>query len=338
MVIPWALPVIIALVIVAFAVAWWLASRRKRTTATYVAHTDTARNLPRFRERITALQTATMVGLVGLLCITVASAVLVARPREVVIRDDELATRDIVLCLDVSGSVAAFDSEIMENFAELAKSFEGERVALVIWNSTSRVVFPLTDDYQMIQDQLLLGAESLAVADSEYGPVPRNSDDYYNFISGTMVNVGGGSLVGDGLASCAMQFDRADEERSRSIILATDNEVSGDEAQVFTLEAALEYTSEQDITVNGLYINPLNVGSSMYREDMEELIVGEGGYFFPADSPDAAAALVEDVEEQQAVDLGAEPVTVITDTPQWWPLVAAAGVVILIGAAWRYRL
>ncbi len=61
----------------------------------------------------------------------------------------------------------------------------------------------------------------------------RRDPQYAQFTAGTTANLSGASLIGDGLASCALQFDAEDTERSRSIILATDNYVSGE--PIYTL-------------------------------------------------------------------------------------------------------
>lgn len=51
--------------------------------------------------------------------------VLVARPSQVDAGDERASSRDIVLCLDVSGSTLPYDREVIDTYLELVKHFEG---------------------------------------------------------------------------------------------------------------------------------------------------------------------------------------------------------------------
>ena len=81
-------------------------------------------------------------------------AALVGRPARVAAEDEHSANRDIVLCLDVSGSTLPYDQQVIATYRTLISHFKGERIGLSIFNSTSRTVFPLTDDYSMAARQL----------------------------------------------------------------------------------------------------------------------------------------------------------------------------------------
>ena len=84
--------------------------------------------------------------------------VLIARPAHVDRDAERSSSRDIVLCLDVSGSALPYDRAVIETYLELVSHFQGERIALSIFNSTSRTVFPLTDDYDLFSSQLTKAA------------------------------------------------------------------------------------------------------------------------------------------------------------------------------------
>ena len=79
---------------------------------------------------------------------------LAARPARVDRTLEQGHNRDIVLCLDVSGSTLPYDRQVIASYLDLVRNFRGERMALSIFNSTSRTVFPLTDDYDMITAEL----------------------------------------------------------------------------------------------------------------------------------------------------------------------------------------
>jgi Ca-activated chloride channel homolog len=203
-------------VLVAVAVAlWWLLRRRRSVGTVAVANTELLRRLPEFhravvRQRVMALCLAGLA-----LVVAVAAVVGAARPqdRSVVSRSQE--NRDIVLCLDVSGSMIDVDAQVISTFQQLADGFRGERISLVIFNSTAVPVFPLTDDYEFVRTELRRAADALDTLD------PTDS-----FFAGTL-NGNGSSLIGDGLATCARSFDHPELKRARSIILATDNEAAG---------------------------------------------------------------------------------------------------------------
>ncbi len=111
-------------------------------------------DLPQVRSRITHRRWlhAAMAGLI--VVALVAASAIAARPVREVERTDRLANRDIVLCLDVSTSMVGVDASVLKTFADLVESFDGERVALVAWNSSAQTIVPLTDDYELLQTEM----------------------------------------------------------------------------------------------------------------------------------------------------------------------------------------
>ena len=104
---------------------------------------------------------------------------------------------------------------VVSTFLRLAEGFRGERISMVIFNSSAVPVFPLTDDYDFVSDQLRRAQRSLTIVD---GKDP--------FFAGTL-NGAGSSLIGDGLATCVRSFDHPELQRAWSVILASDNEAAG---------------------------------------------------------------------------------------------------------------
>src|SRR5699024_12054061 len=66
----------------------------------------------------------------------------------------EKKLRDVMLCLDVSGSMLGYDADLLEAYQELAHRFDGERIGMTVFNATAVSAFPLTDDYDMVQNCL----------------------------------------------------------------------------------------------------------------------------------------------------------------------------------------
>ena len=335
----WAIPTVIA-VVVLLGILGWFAKRPARDTSRvrWVANAGYITGLRSYKTRLSRYPLGLGAMAVLLLGATVLTGLLAARPVERDLHAEELGSRDIVLCLDVSGSMIEFDTEIVEKFLEMVPSFEGERIALSIWNSTSRTVFPLTDDYALVEEQLTEAAEALDF--DIYSPLDNFNQDkvdrLLDFLAGTEgLGHDASSLIGDGLASCALNFDEQDTERSRTIILASDNEVFGE--QVYTLPEAAELVDEREITLHGIYAGAVTPQSEEQEREYQEIVESYGGMFFSSDDPDAMDQIIDDIAAQQAIDLEADPEVVITDTPEWYFLALVVTLVVYQIGVWRLR-
>ncbi|RYV52817.1 vWA domain-containing protein [Pengzhenrongella frigida] len=321
-------------------VAWLLARRRApRPGALPISGSAWVARVPQVRRwlrRYRALRVATAVTLVAA---AVSAAVLASRPVEREVRVERLGSRDIVLCLDVSGSMTPFDSAIVETFARLVDSFAGERIALSVFNSTSRTVFPLTDDYTLALEELDEASGALAFDyesfDYEDADQVAEFERLLTFLAGTEGVPDQSSLIGDGLAACALQFDEQATDRSRSIILATDNYVSGE--PLYTLAQAVELVDGRDVSLVGLFGGEVDLRGGPQESEYREEVLAVDGLYFTADDPAAIEGIVADVQSQQAVDLDAAPEVVDTDRPKPWFGILAVAVVALVLLQWRLR-
>ncbi|MFF8345543.1 VWA domain-containing protein [Cellulosimicrobium funkei] len=340
---PWLWVVLVVAVLAAAAVAWWLARRRRSRDADagvlWVANSDYLARVPAFAAWVRRYRVLQGLTAAGLLVAVVGAGAVAARPVETDVVVDRLGTRDIVLCLDVSGSMIEYDGAVLKVFQELVDNFEGERIALSIFNSSSRTVFPLTDDYTLVQEELQAGIAALdqdpATFDYTGGTDDAEILEYAQFTAGTTANLSGASLIGDGLASCALQFDAEDTERSRSIILATDNYVSGE--PIYTLPQAADLVASRDITLHGIFGGSQRYEGTPEETEYRETVESGGGLYFLADDPAAVQGMVDDVVAQQAVELDASPEVIVTDRPAGWFLVAVLGVALLLVVAWRVK-
>ena len=308
---------------VGFAAVLTRRSRARTAASLPIAHRDRltalpgyARALRRYRLLLVGLVASGLVLLIGVAAIT-------ARPASVSSVQPELSNRDIVLCLDVSGSMVDYDKQVLDVFGELAEQFTGERISLVVFNASAVTRFPLTTDYEYIAEQFAALREDF---DSE------NSDYYRGTLFGN-----GSSLVGDGLASCAVRFDTPDAERSRSVILVTDNLIAGE--PIFTLAEAGQLARDRGVTVFG--INPGDTAAKSYLADLaiefRTVVEGTGGSYFALDDPKAIPSIVDQITAQQAAEMVGEPQVVLTDQPAVPVLVAVLGLVGLFVFAWRLR-
>ena len=115
--------------------------------------------------------------------------------------------RDIVLCLDVSGSMTAADAAIVQRFLELVEQFHGERIALVVWDSSAAQVFPLNDDYDYVEEQLASIADETSSDVGDVGDIFGGDPDV-NFLrcGRARPSATGCRSIGDGLASCVLRL------------------------------------------------------------------------------------------------------------------------------------
>ncbi|WP_417512261.1 VWA domain-containing protein [Microbacterium sp.] len=322
----WVVLIVVAVIVVAIGTGLLIGlqrgARHQWAPSAPIARAERLRALPSFR-RAVQRRTAALAGVIALGVIaTVIGGVVAARPMSSQTIQPVNTSRDIMLCLDVSGSMSDVDVEVLTVFEELLDGFEGERIGLTIFNSSPVQVFPLTDDYEFIRTHL----ESI-----------RSSFDYMEEIPehwvGTL-NGPGASLIGDGLASCAMRFDHRDDERSRSIILATDNELAG--ASIVSLEEAASYAASAGVRVFAL--NPVQGVNTEISDELVAAAEATGGEAYGLRDTTTVADIIADVQEQDATELRGQAQVVWTDTPNVWIavlFVLALGFIVLM---WRVRL
>lgn len=287
-----------------------------------IARAERLRALPSFRRALNRR----VLGLSGILAIgmvaSLAAGVVAARPMSSQTIQPVNTSRDIMLCLDVSGSMSEVDVEVLTVFEELLDDFEGERIGLTIFNSSPVQIFPLTDDYAFIRGHL----QSI-----------RESFDYLDEIPehwvGTL-NGNGASLIGDGLAACTMAFDHPDDDRSRSIIFATDNEING--ASIVTLDEASAYAKSVGVRVFAL--NPVQGKDAEVSAELARAAEATGGAAYGLRDTTTVSDIVTQVQEQEATELQGQAQIVWTDTPDLWIVVLLIGMLSFVVVLWRVKL
>ena len=268
--------------------------------------------LPAVRQRIRAQRWLHALLAVMLVSALLSAAAIAGRPVRVSQRSDALANRDIVLCLDVSTSMVRID-------------FDGERVGLVAWNSAAQTIVPLTDDYELLREQLQELGDVLDI--NPKNVTLKQQRDYERAFGGTLTTgVNGSSLAGDGLASCAQAFDNQGLERSRSIILATDNQViDPDKEQIYPLPDAVKLLNERKIRLFSIYgaddeqdyQNLLDKTPEESREELKTVTEEQGkGRFYDVEDSGTGGQIVKELEKTEVSALGGRKQTRRTDTPQ----------------------
>ena len=328
----WLIPVVLLVVAAATSIGWLLARRAGERSGKkgWVANTGFLRALPKYQALVRRTRLSLALAVVCFIIAVIATAVSAGAPVDRYVKHDKSSSRDIVLCLDASGSMLPYDSEIGDSFKQIISHFEGERISLQLWNAYSMTMFPLTDDYEMANEVLTEMADNIDQGFTQIGRKIYFSPELEQYLRPTLAAEGEqrGSLVGDGLASCVLGFDHTDKVRSRTVLLATDNEVYGE--GIYNLGEAIEFAKNQGVTVSVLY-----PGSSYAPTDegveLRDQVKSTGGDFYDASSPSAVDQVVQQIESEQKEELESAGKLVETDRPGaslGWTIV---GVLSLLG-------
>ncbi|KAA1425946.1 hypothetical protein [Nocardioides antri] len=321
---PW-LVVLLTLLLVGLLVAWVRTWRRRRPAgAAYVAHTARLRSLPRYRALVQQRQLLGGFGSVAALVACVGGIVLGGRVQETQVIDRDEVARDIMLCLDASGSTAPWNVDVVQELRHIVEELEGERIGLTVWNNAAITKFPLTDDYAFVLDRLD-EAEDAFASWSEVYP----SEEFDDYTAGTWSEERQyqSSLVADGLVSCVQRFDRLDEDRGRALILATDGEQRG--RGVYDLEEAGAYAAEDDVVVH-VIANPGEPDTDGDIDGLQAAASVTGGTFAQLGTGGSAEDVVEEIDELEAAKIERPPLVQTLDEPRAGQVLAGIGVALLV--------
>ncbi|HMU45471.1 MAG TPA: VWA domain-containing protein [Chitinophagaceae bacterium] len=221
--------------------------------------------------------------------------IALARPRE---RNDEQRSEgegiDIVLCMDVSGSMSSSDIQPsrMEVAKEVAEEFvlnrPVDRIGLVIFSGESFTQCPVTTDRNTLINQIRTLESRHLLAD--------------------------GTVIGEGLATAV---DRLSESKAKSkvIILLTDGKEDPPETRLIDPLTALEIAKSKNVKVYTIgmsaapssYVenpgnakNKPNSGGDFLDEALLQKIAAEtGGRYFRARDKDALVNTYRQIDQME---------------------------------------
>ena len=291
-----------------------------------VAHTERLTALPAYQNALRQRRTWLTVAVAAVAVLALSLLVAAARPVTERTSIPEQLNRDIILCLDVSGSMLDTDEAIVSVFSTLVANFKGERIGLTIFDSTAVTVFPLTDDYEFVANELKIAQKALNPDASSF--------DYF---TGTY-EAPGSSLIGDGLASCINGFPAAAQsQRSRSVIFATDNLLAG--KPLFSLAEATTLAQKDKIRIYSL--NPNDFGMETFlgkaAQGLKTTSASTGGAYFALESESAVPGIMQKVQATEAALLKGAPQRSVLDQPGWALGMALLSLLMLGVAGWRLR-
>ena len=308
MIFPYALyigvPVLIGIIFVRL-------KKRGFTRGIKVVNTKVIRNTPLFNKLLKRYQFfVRMVLALSVLCILV-SLVLLARPAKTEIIKPEQNNRDVFLCMDVSTSVNEINEKLIPDLKKMVTELAGDRFGIAIFNTTEVVLVPLTDDYEYV-------LETLDTLEKVFrGKLVNSSMSLAYLTDGiTLGNeTRGSSLIGDGLAACIYNFPNLNEERSRSIIFTTDNELEG--TPYLTLSEAASLCANNSIVVYG--IAPKEIDATYKTDeasDFKAAVEKTNGKLYIQSKNGTVSGIVDSIKELRASESQGLPLVKKTDLPE----------------------
>ena len=272
----------------------------------------------------------------------VSSLFLIARPFKTEKMKIGVQKRDIILCLDVSYSLYELNYELADYLEEVVTELQGDRFGITIFNTSSVVFVPLTDDYSYVVTRLE-DLEEYFVLQKEYEDmippgdwITFDTDEeweaYYaldaelGYIeAGTLVNNSerGSSLIGEGLASALYSFPSlGDESRTRIIILATDNADASKVPEIPDLAGASALCEKNDVTVFAIfptedaYFYEYTVADyEGFKSDLRNAVENTGGELYVQSQSETVSSIVEEIRSHEAMSVDDIITEVRTDTP-----------------------
>lgn len=252
-----------------------------------------------YKRRLLLYRILRVLSVVSLGACLVFCALLVSRPYETDVTEEPLYGRDIFLCMDVSGSVNALNAKIVDELKTVVDASEQDRFGIIIFNTSPVVLCPLTMDHEYVKQTLTRLKECVDVFLDDNALEHMGRTKYFKNLEyitgGTLVDSDnrGSSLVGDGLAYCAVAFPdmEKDPNRVRLVIFSTDNEVDG--TPLCSLDEAAQLCRKKKIKVFGIGTSNIY---SVKRNEMESAITGAGGKFYLEE--DSLKGIIQDIDKE----------------------------------------
>ncbi len=214
----------------------------------HIAESGTLANLPSYKKiaRRHKLISYVEKGLVILILANL--TILAARPLAYVQKVNEEETRDIVLCLDGSGSMRENIGPSLEVMKEIVNANPTDRYAIVIFQTTSYPALPLTRDVVAINDTI----DEMLVAFEE--------ERFSLSFAGYEPNAQGGTDIAAGMLGCMRRFSDLETPRSRHVIMISDLEHNGElnPRDTATLYAKYGIELEAIVPANAFTFTPID--------------------------------------------------------------------------------
>lgn len=309
---------ILVLIIVAFYHYHIRSQERDLKKVAVIAHTHTIKMLPEYRRAVRRYRIMLVFAAISFLISIFSFTAVAARPVTSVARSNVSKNRDIILCLDTSGSMSSYQKSLLRLLGLVTDNLHGERVGLTIFDGVPANLIPLSDDYGAVIEMV----EELS----------HNFSSYGMSVMGDTV-----SAIGDGVMGCINSFDKLESSRSKSIIIATDN-MAG-EGETVDINQAARYAKRYGVTFYGISVNSGETTNELLFQNAVSL-TGGSFYNIYSKSPDTTIPenLVQKVLMQEAAKIEGAPELIYKDDPALLLFVSGISFIIFIAIIWRLRL
>lgn len=327
-----------------------------------------ASGLPSYKRRLVLYILLKIIGIAGLVTSLLAAAYLMGRPSYNKKIDAGVKRRDIYLCLDVSYSLYDLNADFVENLEDVVRGLEGDRVGISIFNTSTVEYMPLTTDMDFAIDKLK-NLEEYFVLQREYMHFKDQNhieemtddeflkflealpDDEYDEFAAMVYKLDlidkpvtldndtrGSSLIGEGLASCLFNFPYLeDSERTRVIIMVTDNAQAENKPPAVELAEAAKMCKNNNVAVFGIF--PPNEALRDLRpeqnfdnlsSDMRQNIRKTGGEFYIVGSDFDTENIISQIQSHEAMQVDEVSVSRMTDDPGRAIMICIFGLVLFV--------
>lgn len=337
----------IAIAIIIF-IAWYRyrihSHDRDLKRVAVIAHTKTVKMLPAYRRAVTRYRILMACAAVTFLAALFSLTAVAARPTDRRELRSESEKRDVVLCLDVSGSMNYYIDDLLEYFTNIIDGLEDARISVTVFDGKPASLIPLTDDYNAIKETLSL----LRYKDSKESTITSSN---FSPISAYTVLGSSSSAIGDGVMGCVNSLGLLDNKRAKSIIVATDNEY-GSNSQSIDIGQVARYAEQYGITFYGIYtggnyatlrknefINAVKItnGSFYDLNDYYRISYGQGSAV-AKDSSHTIESIIHEIMDQETAKMEGAPEVIYADKPEAALYISSICFAIFIILIWRLRL
>jgi Ca-activated chloride channel family protein len=316
-----AYPVVFSLLLLIPLVIYWYTKKRRQGTV-MVSSTRNFGETQSWKNWFR--HTPFLFRVLAIICLILA----LARPQ---IRNDEELTNgegiDIILCLDISGSMLAqdFSPNRMEAAKRVASDFidarPTDRIGLVIFSGESFTMAPLTTDRTVLKNQL------------------------FNVESGLLED---GTAIGSGLATSVERL-RSSRSRSKVIILLTDGENNGGlidpntakeiaksvGVRVYTIGVGTEGFAPMPVqTAGGVIMQKEKV--SIDEKLLTQIANETGGKYFRAKDNESLSSIYKEIDQLEKTRI--EITTLKRYSEQFFPFALAAALFVFLEYLLRFSL
>ena len=327
-------PIFAIIAIIAYSIYHRKTGQQKIKKSVLISHSKKIRALPEYAKASKKYRILLCVAAVALVFSIASITITASRPISVDVIEPDYETRDIMLCIDVSGSQATEIANVILYFSNVVGKLKGQRIGVGVFAEKATILSPLTNDYVMVEN-LLKELVSL------YRAREPKAEGYNTSL---IKNLGSASAIGPGIINCASGFDKLTEDgRAQSMIVATDNLQNIDGV---TAEQAGNYLARYGITlyaIDTINENRIVVGSvhdpANRAAGLRRAAGATGGLYYnlPTQGINGEQA-AESIMKQEAAKHENVAQFIQTDSPKISTALALVSVIVMLIAIWRLKL